>query len=200
LMHYSPSRAGAVASKLLEGFSGYLHTDGYAGYGGSASRPDVIQLGCWAHVRRKFDVARKSCSPGAANIARQGMELIRELYYLDNQGKEKPPDERMRYRQEIVKPYLGKIRSWINENQVRALSYGGLLSSAFIYIHNQWPKLTVFVEEGRLQLDNNSAERHIRPIATGRKVWLFAQSEAGARATATWYSLIETAKANELEP
>ncbi len=200
LMHYSPSRAGSVASKLLEGFSGYLHTDGYAGYDSSASRPDVIQLGCWAHVRRKFDVARKASSPGAANIARQGMELIRELYYFDNQGKEKPPDERRRYRQEIVKPYLGKIRSWINENQVRALSYGGLLSSAFTYIHNQWPKLTVFVEDGRLQLDNNNAERHIRPIATGRKVWLFAQSEAGARATATWYSLVETAKANGLEP
>jgi len=200
LMHYSPSRAGSVASKLLEGFSGYLHTDGYAGYDASASRPDVIQLGCWAHVRRKFDVARKASSPGAANIARQGMELIRELYYFDNQGKEKPPDERRRYRQEIVKPYLGKIRSWMNENQVRALSYGGLLSSAFTYIHNQWPKLTVFVEDGRLQLDNNNAERHIRPIATGRKVWLFAQSEAGARATATWYSLVETAKANGLEP
>ena len=128
------------------------------------------------------------------------MELIRELYHLDNQGKEKPPDERRRYRQDIVQSYLDKIRSWINENQMRALSYGGLLSCAFTYIHNQWPKLTVFVKDGRLQLDNNNAERHIRPIATGRKVWLFAQSETGARATATWYSLVETAKANGLEP
>ncbi len=83
---------------------------------------------------------------------------------------------------------------------MRALSYGGLLSCAFTYIHNQWTKLTVFVEDGRLQLGNNNAERHIRPIATGRKVWLFAQSEAGARATATWYSQVETAKANGLEP
>ncbi|GAX59969.1 transposase and inactivated derivatives [Candidatus Scalindua japonica] len=200
LMHYSPSRAGAVASKLLEGFSGFLQTDGYAGYGASASRPNVIQLGCWAHVRRKFDVARKASSPGAANIARQGMELIRELYYLDNQEKEKPPDQRKRYRQEVVKSCLDKIRSWINRNQVQAFSYGGLLSNAFTYINNQWSKLTVFVEDGRLQLDNNNAERHIRPIATGRKVWLFAQSEAGARATATWYSLVETARANGLEP
>ncbi|GAX62363.1 transposase and inactivated derivative [Candidatus Scalindua japonica] len=177
-----------------------MQTDGYAGYGASASRPNVIQLGCWAHVRRKFDVARKASSPGAANIARQGMELIRELYYLDNQEKEKPPDQRKRYRQEVVKSCLDKIRSWINRNQVQAFSYGGLLSNAFTYINNQWSKLTVFVEDGRLQLDNNNAERHIRPIATGRKVWLFAQSEAGARATATWYSLVETARANGLEP
>ncbi|MDR4505441.1 MAG: IS66 family transposase [Candidatus Scalindua sp.] len=82
-----------MAGKLLEGFSGYLHTDGYAGYGGSDSRPDVIQPGGWVHVRRKFDMAGKSCSPGTAKIARQGMELIRELYCLGNQGKEKPPDE-----------------------------------------------------------------------------------------------------------
>ena len=200
LMHYSPSRAGAVASQLLDAFSGYLQTDGYPGYDATASRPDVIQLGCWAHVRRKFDAASRASSPGAANIARQGLKLIRDLYHLDNQGKEKPPDERRRYRQAVVKPQLDKIRSWIHENQGRALSYGGLLASAFTYIHNQWPKLIVFVEDGRLKLDNNWAERHIRPIATGRKVWLFAQSEAGAKATATWYSMVETAKANGLEP
>jgi hypothetical protein len=128
------------------------------------------------------------------------LELIRKLYHLDKQGKEKPPDERRQYRQEIVNPHLNNIRTWVNTNQVRAHSYGGLLSSAFTYIHNQWPKLTVFVKDGRLQLDNNKAERHIRPIATGRKAWLFAQSEAGARATAMWYSLIETVKANGLEP
>jgi transposase len=200
LMHYSSSRAGAVASQLLEAFSGYLQTDGYPGYDATASRPEVIQLGCWAHVRRKFDAASRASSPGAANIARQGLKLIRDLYHLDNQGKEKPPDERRRYRQEIVKPHLDKIRAWIIENQGRALSYGGLLASAFTYIYNQWPKLIVFVEDGRLKLDNNQAERHIRPIATGRKVWLFAQSEAGAQATATWYSIVETAKANGLEP
>jgi len=200
LMHYSPSRAGAVASQLLEGFSGYLQTDGYVGYDAAASRPDIIQLGCWAHVRRKFDAASRASSPGAANIARQGMKLIRDLYHLDNQGKEKPPDERRRYRQEQVKPQLDEIRAWIIENQGRALSYGGLLATAFTYIYNQWRKLIVFVEDARLNLDNNKAERHVRPIATGRKVWLFAQSEAGAKATATWYSLVETAKANGVEP
>ena len=100
----------------------------------------------------------------------------------------------------MVKPHLDKIRTWINENQARALSYGGLLASAFTYIHNQWPKLIVFVEDGRLRLDNNKAERQIRPIAAGRKVWLFAKSEEGAKATAAWYSMVETAMANGLEP
>lgn len=175
LMHYSCSRSGAVASKLLDAYSGYLQSDGYAGYDATASRPDVIQLGCWAHVRRKFDAASKASSPGAANIARQGLKLIRDLYHLDNQGKEKPPDECRRYRQEFIKPHLDKIRTWIDDKQGRALSYGGLLASAFTYIHNQWKKLIVFLEDDRLELDNNKAERHVRPIATGRKVWLFAK-------------------------
>jgi len=189
-----------VANALLKSFSGYLQTDGYSGYDATASRPDVTQLGCWAHVRRKFDAASRASSPGAANIARQGLKLIRDLYQLDNRGKEKPPDERRVYRQDVVKPHLDNIRAWIIEKQGRALSYGGLLATAFTYIYNQWPKLTIFLEDARLNLDNNKAERHVRPIATGRKVWLFAQSEAGAKATATWYSLVETAKANGVEP
>lgn len=200
LMHYSPSRAGTVANEILDGFSGYLQADGYAGYNATASRQDIILLGCWAHVRRKFVAASKAGSSGAANIANEGLILIRDLCHIDNKGKEKPPDERRLYRQEVVKPHLDMIRTWIDENQGRVFSYGGLLATAFTYIHNQWQKLIVFVEDGRLALDNNKAERHIRPIAMGRKAWLFAHSEAGAKATALWYSLVETAKANGLEP
>ena len=200
LMHYSPSRAGTVANALLDGFSGYLQADGYAGYNSTALRQDVILPGCRVHVRRKFVAASKAGSPGAATIANEGLALIRNLYHIDNKYKEKPLDERRLYRQEVVKPHLDKIRTWIDENRDRVLSYGGLLATAFTYIHNQWPKLIVFVEYGRLALDNNKAERHIRPIAVGRKAWLFEQSEAGAKATALWYSLVETAKANGREP
>jgi transposase len=150
-------------------------------------------------VRRKFDAARAS-SPGAAQIVRQGLKLIRHLYHLDNQGQDKPPDERKRYRQAVVSPQLDKIRRWIDDSQGRALGYGGLLATAFTYIHNQWLKLIVFLDDGRLQLDNNNAERHIRPFATGRKVWLFARSQAGAKATAIWYSVAETARATGLDP
>jgi len=170
LMHYSPSHAGAVASQLLEEFSGYLQTDGYAGYNAApASRPDIIHLGCWAHVRRKFDAASRAAPPGAAHIARQAIKLIRDLYHLDNQGKNKSQDERRAYRQKVVKPHFEKIRAWMLENQARALSYDGLLASAFTYLYNQWEKLTVFIEDARLELDNNKVERHIRSIAIDRK-------------------------------
>jgi len=200
LMHYSPSRAGSVANALLDGFNGYLQADGYAGYNATASRAEIVMLGCWAHARRKFDAASKAGAPGAEKIARDGLKLIRNLYHIDNKEKDKPPDERWQYRQKVIKPHLSSIRTWIDEHQDRAMSYGGLLATAFTYIHNQWPKLITFLLDGRLQLDNNKAERHIRPIATGRKVWLFSQSEAGAKATALWFSLVETAKANGLEP
>ena len=200
LMNYSSSRAGAVASKLLDEFSGYLQTDGYVGYNPTAVRPDITQLGCWTHTRRKFVDAERNSADSAARIASEGARLIRGLYRLDNKGKKKPPKKRQRYRQRVVKPHLDKIRDWIDENRNRALAYGGLLATAFTYIHNQWEKLIVFIEDHRLSLDNNKAERHIRPIALGIKVWLFAKSEAGAKATALWYSLIETAKANGLEP
>jgi len=116
------------------------------------------------------------------------------------QAKDKPPDEKLLYRQQIVEPHLDKMKNWLENNFSKAKSYGGLLATAFTYITNQWVKLIVFIKEPYLELDNNRAERHIRPIATGRKVWLFANSEQGARATALWFSLIETAKANNLEP
>jgi len=200
LMHYSPSRAKVVAEQLLEGYSGYLHTDGYPGYDSTAARPDVTQLGCWTHVRRKFDAALKASSPGAAQLARQGLGLIRELYAIDNRAKEKPPDQRHAHRQQQVAPHLDRIRAWIDQHLAAALSQGGLLSTAFIYLHNQWPKLVRFLEDPRLRLDNNVAEQHVRPIAVGRRAWLFCRSEAGAKAAAHGFSLVETAKANGLEP
>ena len=101
---------------------------------------------CWAHVRRKFVAVSKAGSPGAATIANEGLALIRDLYHIDNKFKEKPPDEQRLYRRKVVKPHLVTIRTWIDENQARVLSYGGLLATAFTYIHNQWPKLIVFVE------------------------------------------------------
>ncbi len=200
LMHYSASRAATVATPLLDGFSGYLQTDGYAGYNPAAARPDIIQLGCWAHVRRKFDAALKSSSPAAAHVAYQGLTLIRELYEIDNRAKKKPPDERHLHRQQQVSPHLDRILAWYNDHSAFGLTHGGLLTTAFTYLRNQWDKLIHFVDDPRLQLDNNLAERHVRPIAIGRRAWLFCRSEAGAKASAGWYSLVETAKANNIEP
>jgi transposase len=200
LMHYSPSRAASVATPLLEGFSGYLQTDGYAGYNQAAARPDVTQLGCWAHARRKFDAALKSSSPAAAHVAWEGLVLIRKLYEIDNRAKNKPPDQRHQHRQQQVSPHLDRIQAWINDHSAFGLTHGGLLTTAFTYIQNQWDKLVRFLEDPRLRLDNNLAERHVRPVAMGRRAWLFCRSQDGAKASAGWYSLVETAKANGIEP
>ena len=200
LMHYSHSRAASVVAPLLEGFSGYIQTDGYAGYNASAARPDITQLGCWAHARRKFDAAMKNSDPAAAHVAWQGLVLIRELYAIDNRAKNKPPDQRHLHRQQQVLPHLNRIQAWVSEHAAFGLTHGGLLTTAFTYLQNQWSKLTRFVEDPRLRIDNNLAERHVRPIAVGRRAWLFCRSPAGAKAAAAWFSIVETAKANGIEP
>ena len=200
LMHYSASRAASIAIPLLDGFSGYFQTDGYSGYNPIAARPDITQLGCWAHARRKFDAAHKSSSPAAAHVAWQGLVLIRELYEIDNRAKGKPPDQRHQHRQQHVVPQLDRIQAWLEEYAAFGLTHGGLLTTAFTYLQNQWSKLIRFVEDPRLRLDNNLAERHVRPIAVGRRAWLFCRSQAGAKATAGWFSIVETAKANGIEP
>ena len=201
LMDYRASRAGHVADELLSDFRGYLQTDGYAGYNGTAAREDVIQLGCWAHVRRKFDVAAKTAiGEGAKAQARKALGYIQKLYQIERILKDRPPDERREQRQIQSQPILDEFRQWIDETLHLAEIRDGVLKKAYVYLLNQWPKLIVFLQDGRLYLDNNRAEQHNRPIAQGRKQWLFAQSEAGAHATAAWYSVIATAKANGWEP
>ncbi len=201
LIDYRASRAGAVADELLMHFSGYLQTDGYAGYNGTAARKDVTQLGCWAHARRKFDVAAKSASgPGARAQAQKALGFIRQLYAIERLIKNQSPEERKACRDQRSRPLLAQFRQWIDETLMLAETRDGLLKTAYTYLVNQWPKLLVYLEDGRLHIDNNHAERFNRPIAQGRKQWLFAQSEAGAHATAAWYSVIATAKANGWEP
>lgn len=201
LMHYSPSRAGSVADGLLNGFRGYLQTDGYPGYNGVASDPNITQLGCWAHARRKFDAAAKASGlPDLSSQAREALAYIGRLYRIEKEIKDEPPDKKQAYRQIKSQAVLDEFRCWIDGTMTKALSCGGILAKAYVYLHNQWPKLIRFTLDGRLGLDNNPAERHVRPVAVGRKNWLFCQSQAGARATATWYSIVSTVQANGLEP
>ncbi len=146
----------------------------------STSRHEIIILVCWLHVYIKFYYTGKAISPAAANNARQGLKLIRNQYRLVHQGKIKPPDGRRRYRQAVVKPHLEKLLTWITENQACVLSYDGLLATPFTYIQNQWLKLSVILQYGRLKLVNKKVVCHSRLIATVKKVWLFAKSVAGA--------------------
>jgi len=114
--------------------------------------------------------------------------------------KDDPPDIKQKIREEKSKPIIDDIREYIDENIFLAIKLDGYIKTAFVYINNQFPKLIVYLKDGRLNIDNNVAENHVRPIAVGRKNWLFANSTKGAEAMAGWYSIIETAKMNNLDP
>ena len=201
-MHYANNRTGAVASNLFKGFSGYLQTDGYAGYNSAVGANDMIHLACWAHARRKFaDIVKSGASdPQSKAYAQEAITLIRKLYKIEREIKDEPPDKKLIIRREKSQPIIDIIRAWINTKFFKAQILGGAIAKAFVYLNNQFPKLKVYLTDGRLDIDNNGAENHIRPMVLGRKNWLFATSVKGAQAIATWYTIIETAKANGLDP
>jgi len=205
LFHYAPSRSGSVVSELLEGYQGYLQTDDYAGYNAVAATKGVTQLGCWAHARRKFIEAQKvtktSKTKKMNNVSKADMaiSLIAKLYAIEKTIKEADVKTRHQIRLQQAVPQLQKIRTWLDKTLHSTLPKG-LLGKAVSYLDKNWHKLNVYTQDGRLSIDNNPAENAIRPFVIGRKNWLFSASINGANASANIYSLIETAKANQLEP
>jgi hypothetical protein len=201
LFHYADSRRGEVVSTLLEGYQGYLQTDDYAGYNAVCAGKDITQLGCWAHARRKFIEAQKVTAgkKNKAGKADMAISLIRQLYVIEKKTKGLDAEERYQVRQQEAKPQLQKIRVWMDKTLHGTLPKG-LLGKALSYLDKNWSKLMVYIEDGRLSIDNNPAENAIRPFVIGRKNWLFSASVKGAKSSANLYSLIETAKANGLEP
>jgi transposase len=202
LYEYDPSRSQQVPSRLLNGFHGYLQTDGYEGYGAVGSQSSLIQVGCWAHARRKFDEAIKAqgkTKQPTAGKAAKALAFIQKLYRIEALIKDNTPDARFQARQEQALPILAEMRAWLDQSlpQVPPKS---TLGKALYYLDHQWDKLIRYGEDGRLNIDNNPVERAIRPFVTGRKNWLFSDTVKGAKASANLYSLIETAKANGLEP
>ena len=200
LFDYNASRSGSVPIKLLEGFQGYLQTDGYEGYAAIGRTPGITNQGCWAHARRKFDEAIKGQKdPKKTGKAHAGLALIQKLYRIEREIKERPPDDKQRLRQQRSLPILDRLRQWL-EKSLPQVPPKSLLGKALHYLHNQWDKLVCYCDEGYLRMDNNLAENAIRPFVVGRKAWLFSNSERGARASANLYSLVETAKACGKEP
>lgn len=201
-MHYANNRSAAVASALFKDFSGYLQTDGYAGYNSVVQTEGMTQLACWAHARRKFaDIIKSGVSDAKSKAyAQEAVTLIQKLYKIEKEIKDDPPDNKQIIREEKSKPIIDTIRVWLDANFFKAQKLDGAIAKAFVYLNNQFVKLCVYLEDGRLNIDNNGAENHIRPMVLGRKNWLFATSVKGAKAIATWYTVIETAKANGLEP
>jgi hypothetical protein len=200
LYHYDPGRGAEVAKRLLEGFSGYLQTDGYAGYHAAVAVHGLTPVGCMAHARRKFMEAVKAQGRNKKRgKAHRGLTLIQKLYRIEKRARQLSPEDRYQQRQQQAKPLLDEIRAWLDQvlPQVPPTSATG---KALHYLHNEWSKLVRYLDDGRLEIDNNAAENAIRPFVLGRKNWLFSDSVHGVKASANLYSLIETAKANRLEP
>jgi transposase len=200
LYDYDPGRGAEVPKRLLAGFRGYLQTDGYDGYNAVVAVNDLTHVGCMAHARRKFDEAVKAQGKNKpAGNAHRGLALIRKLYRVEKQARTLTPEDRHAHRQRHARPILDELRTWLDEAlpQVPPTSATG---KALNYLHNEWHKLVRYLDDGRLEIDNNGAENAIRPFVLGRKNWLFSASVKGVNASANLYSLIETAKANGLEP
>ena len=206
LFEYDPSRAGSVPVRLLDGFSGILQADGYSGYSQVCKESGLTRIGCWDHARRKFieatqavpSVAKGKSKPGASK-ADVALGYIGKLYAIEREQKERSDAERYQARQTRSVPLLAELKTWL-ENNVGKVMKGSLTRKAMEYTLGQWSYLVGYCERGDLHISNVLAENAIRPFAVGRKAWLFADSAQGAKASATCYSLLETAKANDLEP
>ena len=195
LYHYAPSRSQAVVTELLGDYRGTLVTDGYAAYDAIAAR----HAGCWAHARRKFRDALQAQTTGRTGKAQVGFNYIQKLFALEHAWGELDADERCARRQREAAPLLAHSKDWLDA-ALLDVAPQSLTGKALAYLTSQWSKLTVFLDDGEVPIHNNLAENKIRPFVIGRKNWLFADTVAGAHTSAALYSLIETAKANDLEP
>lgn len=199
LYDYRPTRGGEHPRNFLTGFRGYLHVDGYSGY---HKVKDVSLVGCWAHARRKFDEALKvlpAKQVSTETAAQQGLTFCNQLFAIERELRDCTPEKRHEVRQERSRPVLDAYLAWLRQQRSRTLPKS-LLGEAIGYSLNQWDKLTAFLLDGRLEIDNNRSERSIKPFVIGRKNWLFANTPRGAKASAAIYSVIETAKENGLNP
>lgn len=199
LYDYRPNRKSENAEAFLRGFSGWLHADGYQGY---HKLPEQIRVvGCWAHARRKFDEALNALpkETRVGSEAAKGVALCSSLFKIEETLSELSAEERLKQRREQAKPVLDAMLSWAEGLNPKTAAKSAL-GKALYYLTSQWPYLIRYLEDSRLEVSNNRAERSIKPFVMGRKNWLFANTPAGAQSSAVIYSLIETAKENGLDP
>jgi transposase len=193
---YSPDRRGEHPQQHLRNFRGALQADAYAGFNDLYQDGRIQEVACWAHVRRKFyDVAQTHGSP----IAKEALERIGALYAIEAEIRGRPPDERHQVRQARARPLLDSLQQWF-ETCLTKLSRKSDTTTAVKYALGLWPALLRYCDDGCLEIDNNTAERALRAVALGRKNYLFAGSDTGGKRAAAIYSLIGTAKLNDLDP
>ena len=205
LYQYHPGRAGSVAKEFLKRYTGYVQTDGYPGYNFLDTQKNIDHIGCWAHARRKFFEAsvavQKVKKEKSKSTADDALKFISMIYGIEEEihkggliGK-----DIVTLRKLATKPVLKDFKEWLNEHSLTTVP-SSYLGKALAYTQKMWPRLINFIDLDVATPDNNLVENAIRPFVIGRKNWLFSDSPQGAHANATLYSLIETAKANKLEP
>jgi transposase len=193
---FSPDRAGQWPKQHLDGFAGWMHADGYAGFNELYHDSAITEVACMAHVRRKFYDVHKS--QGSA-IAEQALAFIQKLYEVEAEARGQPPDQRAQIRQDKARPVFDDLAAWLPKQLVK-ISGKSPLAEAIRYAITRMKRLAPYLENGILEIDNNSAERSMRAIALGRKNFLFMGSMRGGKSAAIAYTLIETAKLNAVNP
>ncbi len=197
---FSPDRTSKHPEQHLAGYTGLMQADAYAGfnklYKASRQGGPIIEASCWAHARREFfDLARLQKAP----IAIEAVERIDALFAIEREINGKSPAERVRVRNEHSRPLVEALETWLRA-QRRKLSASSAVAQAIQYSLNRWTTLTRFLDNGRLCMSNNAAERAIRPLVVGRNNWTFAGSDDGGRRAAALYTLIESCKLNDVDP
>ncbi len=217
LYRSTPDRKGEHCRSELANFTGWLHADGYAGFGrlyeiarpaaaksGVRSAdagllhgpPRVAEVACWAHVRRGF---YDEYASNKSAIAKEALDRIGTLFDIERAIAGQPPESRRSVRQRTARPRITELATWLDE-QLQKLPRKSDLAGAIRYARSRWHALTRYLDDGRLEISNNAAENHIRPVALGRKNYLFAGSDAGGERAAAFYTLIRTARLNGVEP
>lgn len=199
---YSPDRKGEHAQTLLERCTGFLHADGYAGFN-KLYEPDprngqarLVEVACWAHARRKlFDVHAATSSP----IAKEALERISQIFAIEAKVNGQSAERRLAVRQEQSLPLLDDLKTFLDQ-ALGKISRKSALAGAIRYSLSRWQALCRFAHDGRLEMTNNAAERAIRPLALGRKNYLFAGSDKGGQRAAAIYTIVQTATLNRLDP
>ncbi|BCA63411.1 transposase [Sphingomonas sp. HMP9] len=192
---FTTDRTGAHPQAHLAGFRGFLQAEAHAGYDG-LYRSGVTDVACWACSRRKvFDLNERVATPQTTDI----LERIGALYGIEAEVRSRPPDVRLAARQNQTKPLVDALRE-ILDAALRRLSPKSDMAKAIAYGTKRWPALCSYIDDGRLEIDNNIAERALRGVAVGRRNWLFAGSKTGGERSAAIYTVIQTCKANGVDP
>jgi transposase len=197
---YSPDRSGAHAERFLDGFAGIMQADAFSGFGRlykSDRKPGAVtEAACWAHARRGFfELAELKKAP----IAIEAVKRIDALFDIEREINGLSAERRLAVRAERSRPLVVELEAWLHRQRAR-LSAKSETANAIDYLLKRWPAFTRFLDDGRICISNNAAERALRGIALGRRNWTFAGSDEGGRRAAAMYTLIETAKLNGIDP